>query len=570
MSKFEGNFTASKATLANLIELLEARPTLTEITRKEMICALRTMARVLKTEPHLLPAQPAELRALINDALPAATGMSDDRWRNVKSLVRRSLALFDPAVMPARSKAVLLPEWSALLAEPAAKPLARGLARISKYCSERGVIPQAVTQEVYDTLYMDIAAHCIVRSPRETQQAAGKAWNAAREIVPGWPDLVLVIQNFRKNPSLPWSAFPESFQREVEAYLAARSEESDDLLDDTEPLRESTIEGKRRQLRLFATAVVESGRDPATLRSLADLVDPRVAKAGLEVLIMRTGEQKSSRNHGMAHLLLSLARHVVMADEATLRLLKILCRKVALRRNMGQTPKNRQRLAQFDDPRCRDNLLGLPKVMMQEACKAPEATLLQARTAQLAIAIHLLLMAPMRIRNISELEIGRTLFLDGKRSGRILIDGSEVKNEYDIEIPLPRVLLERIDIYMKRFHPLLAPPECQMLFPSDDGGHKRTTVLSNQISVCLRQRIGVAMNCHLFRHLAAKLYLEAFPGSYAIVQILLGHKGINTTIRTYAGTEHAAVFRIYDEFITGLRGDDRDPTPAARYGRRIV
>ena len=75
MSKFEGTPTASKATLAHLIELLEAHPTLTEITRKDMICALRTLARVLKTEPHLLPAKPAELRVLINNALPAATGM---------------------------------------------------------------------------------------------------------------------------------------------------------------------------------------------------------------------------------------------------------------------------------------------------------------------------------------------------------------------------------------------------------------------------------------------------------------------------------------------------------------
>ncbi len=568
MSKHQAVSTASMATLSHLIGLLEAHPTLGEITRKEMISAIRTMARILKTESHLLPAVPAELRVLINSALPAAFGMSDARWRNIKSLVRRSLALFDPAVMPARSRAVLLPAWSALLAEPAAKPLERGLARFSKYCSEKDVVPQAVTQGLYDTFYTDLAAHCIMRSPRETQQAAGKAWNAARATVPGWPDLVLKIQNFRKNPSLPWSGFPPSMQDEVEAYLAKRSDD-DDLLDDTPKLRESTIEGKRRQFRQFITAVVESGREPASLRSLSDLVDPQVAKAGLQVLIKRTGEQRTSRNQSMAHLLLSIARHQVVADEATLKALAILCKNVAPK-NKGMTPKCRHRLAQFDDARCRDNLLGLPKLMMEEACKVAEPTLMQARTAQLAIAINLLLMAPMRIRNISELELGRTLFLDGKRAGRILIDGSEVKNDYDIEIPLPRVLLERIDIYLKRFHPLLAPSGCRMLFPSNDGGHKRTTVLSNQITVHLRQRIGVAMHCHLFRHLAAKLYLEAFPGSYPIVQILLGHKDINTTIRTYAGTEHAAVFRMYDEFITGLRGEGHDPTPPVRFGRRIV
>ena len=210
------------------------------------------------------------------------------------------------------------------------------------------------------------------------QQTAGKTWNTAREVARAGPDLVLTIQNFRRNPSLPWSAFPESFQQEVAAYLTARSAESDDLLDETPTLRDSTIEGKRRQLRQFSTAVVESGRDPATLRSLADLVDPHVAKAGVEILIKRTGEQRTSRNHGMAHLLLSIARHQVMASEATLKALKALSRNVAPRRGKGMTSKNRQRVAQFDDPRCRDNLLGLPELIIwahsaSSSCDRPRA-----------------------------------------------------------------------------------------------------------------------------------------------------------------------------------------------------
>ena len=33
----------------------------------------------------------------------------------------------------------------------------------------------------------DLLAHGLMRSPRETQQATGRAWNQAVEIVPGWP-----------------------------------------------------------------------------------------------------------------------------------------------------------------------------------------------------------------------------------------------------------------------------------------------------------------------------------------------------------------------------------------------
>lgn len=476
--------------------------------------------------------------------------------------------MLDPMVIPARSRAGLLPEWEVLLAEPAAAPLLRGLARFSKYCSVKEVTPQAMTQAIYDRFYEDLAKHCILRSPRETQQTAGHAWNTARETVPGWPDLKLTISDFRRNPSLPWSAFPESFSQDVEAYLAPRAEDEFDLFQEGPVLRPSTIIGKRRQIRQFVTAVVESGRDPASLHSLADLVDIQTAKAGLEVLLKRSPEKQTKHNHGMAYLLLNIARHWVKADEATLSKLKLFCRNLAPK-PQGMTHKNKLRLQQFDDSRHLDALLNLPNVLMEEACKAAVPTVMEARVAQMAVAIEILLMAPLRIKNIAELEIGRTLMLNGTRSGHIVIDAHEVKNSHDIEFPLPRVTLCMIETYLKRFHPLLAPPGCVMLFPSRDSGHKRMTVLSHQIKLCVQRRCGITINAHLFRHLAAKIYLEAFPGAYGIIRILLGHKNIGTTIRTYCGTEIAAALRVWDSFINNRRGG-KDRTPEARFGRRAI
>lgn len=61
------------------------------------------------------------------------------------------------------------------------------------------------------------------------------------------------------------------------------------------------------------------------------------------------------------------------------------------------------------------------------------------------------------------------------------------------------------------------------------------------------------------------MYLDAFPGSYGIVRMLLGHKLIQTTIDTYCGTEFTAAFRQYDAYIQKLHGSLGVPTQEARF-----
>lgn len=68
------------------------------------------------------------------------------------------------------------------------------------------------------------------------------------------------------------------------------------------------------------------------------------------------------------------------------------------------------------------------------------------------------------------------------------------------------------------------------LFPRAAGGRaKDPGNLGAQIKGFLRQETGLDMNVHAFRHLAVKLYLERHPGNHATVQMLLGHKSLETT-----------------------------------------
>jgi integrase len=56
----------------------------------------------------------------------------------------------------------------------------------------------------------------------------------------------------------------------------------------------------------------------------------------------------------------------------------------------------------------------------------------------------------------------------------------------------------------------------------------------------------------LARHLSAKLYLERNPGDYPLVQMLLGHKDLQTTLRAYVGMESQHAIGRFDKMMADL------------------
>jgi integrase len=99
---------------------------------------------------------------------------------------------------------------------------------------------------------------------------------------------------------------------------------------------------------------------------------------------------------------------------------------------------------------------------------------------------------------------------------------------------------------------LLARPSA-WLFPSDSDRPKSRLGLGTQISAFLRRKCGLRINPHLFRHIAAKLYLDANPGAYGVIRLVHGHSSVETTTRNYCGAETAAAMRHFDEHVLRLR-----------------
>ena len=58
---------------------------------------------------------------------------------------------------------------------------------------------------------------------------------------------------------------------------------------------------------------------------------------------------------------------------------------------------------------------------------------------------------------------------------------------------------------------------------------------------------------HQFRHLAAKIVLDANPGAYELVRQLLGHKNLKTTTNFYAGIDTRRAGRAHADLIMKIR-----------------
>ena len=78
-------------------------------------------------------------------------------------------------------------------------------------------------------------------------------------------------------------------------------------------------------------------------------------------------------------------------------------------------------------------------------------------------------------------------------------------------------------------------------------------LFGDQVSRHVFKATGLVVNLHLFRHIAAKFYLDQNPGGYEVCRRILGHQSMETTTKFYAGMETASASRHFDEEILKLR-----------------
>jgi integrase len=561
----------SITTLADVLARLEAVPS-RERRAVEMKSAIRKMGEVLRRSLIDTPADPAELRVLIAAASPASVGMSKERWSRVRSLTLAALRDLGVDIMPGRDIGGFSDAWKAMAAELPTKALRTGLSRFMSYCTRCGIEPSDASVEVFDAFHGALNSKSLRANPEAVYRSTVRRWNEAVGSVEGWPQVLVPLETHPHFYSLTWDSFPPDFVADVEAFLtkSGNRDELDELDDDyVSSVKPSTVALRRRQLRQLASVLVASGFPVDNVTALSVLVEPANALAALRFQRARQGGSITTSLEQQAWLLCTIARHWVKSSGEAAELSVIAGRLKA--KQKGMTERNRTRLRQFDLDSNLAALLHLPATVLSQARREDTGDATEARRVLLATAIEFLIVAPMRVDNLTSMEHERHIVQFGRgrcRNRHIIIPAHETKTETLFEMILPSDSGAILDAYLKTFRSRVCSVPSEYLFPNSDGGRRSTVAFSRAISQFIEKETGLKMHAHLFRQLAGKIHLDANPSDIETVRRVLGHRTTATTARYYAEQRTGQAFQQYDRTIAGLRASSDSGTAAAAIRQR--
>lgn len=537
-----------------------------------MKSATRTVARVLDRRPVDIPTEPKVLRELLAKAVPAAAKVKSAHWTACRSRLLTALSELGVEVMPGRYTGGPSEEWAELLLALPDKGSRAALSRLISFFSREAISPEQVDASHLRRFESELITASLHKAPAAVFRKTIRAWDKAGKTVAGWPKCTVELEANPRRYAIDLLLFPQSFRDDLAAFLADTGDPDPFSDNYTRAVKPGTIDMRRMQLHQIASALVASGATPIeACTSLAVLVQPDNAKAALRHLRDRKGHTTPYLGQ-QAQLLRVVAKHWVKAAEEDLLAVSSVAYKLAVK-SKGMVAKNRERLRQFDLAENRLALLTLPARIVAHARRSRAKDRDVAHDVMLALAVELLTVAPMRIDNLVGLELERhvlSIRRGSKRVWHIAIPGHQTKNGVPFEVALPADTAQVLEAYLDAYRPRLAETAGPFLFPAPGGGRRSTIPFATAISKFIFRQTGLKMHVHLFRHLAAKFYLEAHPEDIETPRRLLGHRSSATTSRSYAELRTDDAYRRYDRVLAMQKETLARPaaTKPGREGKR--
>ena len=566
-------------TLNVLLSLIAADEDIPQKKRRDLCSGIRSLCRALNLQIESTPAEPRIFAEALAKMTPASVGLSKGRFQNCKSHLDAALSYADAHFHRKRSKTPLEPKFKALLARIPEKWVARKLQSFFRFATEYGFAPDEIGPTAFDA-YSEALANSTFKNTRTRDRDIRKIWNDLVANDPSAPRSPVPVPSFVDHYVLPSGAFPQSLWDDLDAYLAFRSKKSsldlDNLLTEEElfgddndvkpsqPIRASTASLIRYRVRQFASVlIIENILKADQITSLAALATPTTVHSGLKFFIRRAGQQRNSQIRGIASDLVMIAELWVRSPPSDIKKLRLMANKVRPREE-GLPESARRSLAPFRDIANVRAFLSLADRIVKDAEKRKSPNRVTANIVAAALWIKIAQRAPLRISNLLATDLHKNVIRSPGKDGAVALfyTPEMVKNDKALEIPLPRSTVQLLDLYLKKYRPLITNIPGSFLFPATDGGPKCASRMSTDIQKLMRRYLGFAVNPHSFRHVAAKLYLSVHPGDYERVQLLLGHRSRQTTVKYYCDLEAEEAFRHFDAVLLGLEQDD------GRKGRR--
>ncbi|MCZ8122225.1 MAG: tyrosine-type recombinase/integrase [Magnetospirillum sp.] len=509
-----------------------------------------------------IPADPRFLQDATQKLPYSGLGVSRGYWR---SAVRETIRLARATKRRKRADGPHLAEWEALLA---ATPVENRLVAL------RAFLRVAMTWEIAPDRMTDVEIeryrrHLEEHRPRAKATAhirtVTKTWNEQVERQSVWPQVRLTVPVRKPVYRIDLGVFPDDLRQDLAKLLKARMPMTQARLStsavlsgasELPRLKASSHRKFEDHLLNFLGTLVRIGTAPQSVTSLREAFAIENVVKVIEAMQQRTGKETGSGMMNMLRSIRFVLRHVVKAPDDQVRVITRLLN--AVKHDYSElTPKNRTMLRQFKDKETLKRIHLLPLTLMRRAERSANSKI-GALAAQMATAIEILLMAPIRAGNLAMLDLARHMSFRDSAAGEVCViqfGAEETKQGRALTLELPPESTSLVRTYIRRFRPLLDRSGSTALFPANRGAspHKSRLTLSKQISQCVYRETGARIHAHGFRHLAAMVYLEDRPEQIELVAQVLGHNSTRMLRTHYAEWQNETAFRRFDEVILARR-----------------
>lgn len=525
-----------------------------EAKRKRIDNALRSVWRYSGRRLEEIPATMTSIREVIDSIEPAMHDIKRPTLLNVRGLVLHAMA--KSGLVPAvenykKRRKPLSPTWAIFMSKHISMAEHNGLWSFVHFSNELDIEPSSAS----DKTFADFQKHMEETSPRANQhnlfRATAKHWNAIRmrEADLNLQEITVPPSKLRRR-SIPMSAFPASLRDDIKDYLRWAS--SEDVFNENARdvvLKKNTVENYERRFERAACVLTENGVAISDITSLGDLVNVENFRRLLRGLRASDKSAQHTETFGTAMTLLRTAKEWVRVDKEQLEKLEEIKRKLP-RPKMVMTDKNKILVSQFDDPAVFERLVVAPNQIWTRLKKDQRlGGRSQLVLAQAAIGLEILLTMPLRLSNLTALSFGQHIHLRPHGTSSIVVPSEETKSGRPIEFDIPEALASKLVEYRAEIVPGIVGRQPAALFCGTDGVGKGFAQVRYIVQTYFKEYVGFHMNPHAFRHLCAKIILDADPGAHVMVQELLGHKNLQTAVAFYAGLNSRRAGRHHQELI---------------------
>ena len=541
----------AEVTLAHVLKALATNQALPPTRRRDLRSAVNRVAALLSELPSNISLDLRPISAKLAAVNPIAMGLSPKSLANIRSDFLAAVQASGFGSSAREPKAQLSSDWGELMQVLSQKRAHIGLSRLARFASTHGIPPGGIDDVALEGFIAAVREGSLHRKPNDLHRSVALIWNeVVRQLGVGLRPVT--VPSFRLPAKrIEWDALPAAFRCDVDKYINwCGGSDPFDPDARTRALAARTLRLRRDQIHAAISALIESGVPAVTIGSLGDLVTADALKRILRQRLKNVGGAENCFNRDLGEALVQIAREWLKADTMSLTELKRLVGKMPMPPS-GLTGKNKQFLRQFDDPAVLLRLSDLPGRLWTEVRRDHKANFRTLAKAQAALSVAILLYMPLRLQNLAGLTFDKHLFLrDAVRATSSLeLAAGEVKNRTELAFDIPPAVAKMLIEYRDRIAPKIIGHRPERLFVNADGIPKSQATVAWLITNYLKRRAGIVLTPHQFRHLSARVLLDAEPGSFETVKQLLGHKSIKTTVGSYAGIDSRRAARHHQRIV---------------------